>query len=188
MPKVRTRRLLGLLVLAVVVPLLLLEVGLQISAWIVWQRNHPRDSSAPEVRDEKVVLCVGDSFTFGLGASTPAAAYPSQLEKMLRAVGDSRWKTVNRGWPGHNSRDVLTKLDQELQACRPAVVCVLVGTNDSWSRPALVDGEPSGGTEPSGEEKTESFPWRWRTGRGVAILVDRLANALHGSARASNDT
>lgn len=108
------------------------------------------------------VLCVGDSYTYGIGASAPAASYPARLQADLRARGIDAG-VANGGCPGHDSAYVLRRLPALL---RPdtKVVCVMLGTNDGWSRPARVD---------ASELQTASsggFELRWRTGRLLALL------------------
>ncbi|MFO1055087.1 MAG: GDSL-type esterase/lipase family protein [Planctomycetota bacterium] len=113
------------------------------------------------------VLCIGDSYTFGVGASDPEHSYPGQLQSALgnRSIDIA---VRNGGWPGQNSRDVLLKLQSQLQM-KPRVVCVLLGTNDSWSRPdALAPEDPrirAGASTESGR-----FVWRWRTLRLIEWL------------------
>src|SRR5204862_5082060 len=85
----------------------------------------------------RTVLCVGDSFTFGLGASGRDHAYPQTLERILRErTGDPSWQVINAGHPGQDSSAVLRHLDAQLAEHRPAFVCVMVGCNDWWSKPA----------------------------------------------------
>jgi lysophospholipase L1-like esterase len=90
-----------------------------------------------------VILCVGDSFTWGVGASDPAHSYPSRMQRRLAESGAGPIRVVNQSLPGRNSRKVLERLDTHLEASRPALVYALVGMNDQWSRPeplTLADG------------------------------------------------
>src|SRR4051812_37239704 len=81
-----------------------LEVLLQAGA-LAASVMYRHDAAAAPPR-EPVVLCLGDSFTYGLGASDPAKSYPRQLETLLHQRG-LEWRVVNGGWPGRNSRDLL---------------------------------------------------------------------------------
>ncbi len=156
------------------VTLALLESALQVGAWSRWGgRWRPTDSLARG--GEKVVLCVGDSFTYGYGASSPAGSYPIQLEGLLNESGTGPWKVVNGGWPGQNSWDVLRKIGDSLERFHPRFVYVLVGSNDLWSRPSLHTIERD-----SSERATEVFEWKWRTGRLLTLIVHRLRLALAG--------
>jgi lysophospholipase L1-like esterase len=157
-----------LLFLVVVLPLILIEVTLQVAAFVTWYLGRQREERSL-VAGETTILCVGDSFTFGLGASHPAHSYPAQLEQYLR---DSGVRTVNRGWPGQSSLEVMRALGPQLRELRPAIVCVLVGYNDRWAQPLphrMADFESETAT-------STSFSLRWRTGRLLAILLDRLAS------------
>ncbi|HKB16010.1 MAG TPA: GDSL-type esterase/lipase family protein [Planctomycetota bacterium] len=115
-----------------------------------------------------MILCVGDSFTHGHGASSEAASYPAQLETLLRASGKGEWRVVNRGWAGQNSWDVLSKLEDQLRTFRPRLVYVLVGANDFWSSPTI---------HRPGEKRSDRFPIRCRTYRLLSIVWHRLFGA-----------
>ncbi len=154
------------------VTLLLLEAVLQVGAWARWKgRWQPAES--PARAGERVVLCVGDSFTYGFGASSAAGSYPAQLETTLNESGTGSWKVINGAWPGQNSWEVLRKLGDMLGRFRPQFVYVLVGNNDLWSRPSLhrLEEVPLEGAE-------EAFEWKWRTARLLTILVHRVRLAL----------
>ena len=59
-------RLARRILIAAVIGAALVELILQVGAFVVWS-----NSSRTEARDESAqrILCVGDSFTFGIGAS-----------------------------------------------------------------------------------------------------------------------
>ena len=142
--------------------LVALEGALQLASWITWKRAARRAADGPAA-EGKVILCVGDSFTWGVGASDPAHSYPSRLASLLAGSEAGPVRVVNQSLPGRNSREVLERLDSHLEAFRPALVYVLVGMNDQWSRPEPLTLAEKGRAE-------EGFPWRWRTGRLLALL------------------
>jgi len=164
----RRGRAVGRAVLALVVPLFLVEAVLQIGALAVARFvDDPRVAHAVEPRCE--VLCVGDSYTFGLGASDRANSYPAALERRLAA--DARtagWRVANRGWPGRNSREVLERIEAQLVELHPRHVVVLCGINDLWSRPERFDPD-AGAVRLS--DADPGFRWRWRLPRLLAILA-----------------
>jgi lysophospholipase L1-like esterase/tetratricopeptide (TPR) repeat protein len=147
---------------------LLLQLGYAVMWWLGSRGTEPPPARAD---DQRIVLCLGDSFTYGMGSSSPAKSYPQQLEHLLQQ-DDPRWRVVNRGWPGRNSREVLTTLEESLGTLRPQVVCILVGINDSWSRPALL--QLPAGTTPEATTAAptagEPFVFRMRLPRLIATF------------------
>lgn len=73
------------------------------------------------------VLALGDSLTFGTGA-TPQTSYPTVL------AGLSGWQLVNAGVPGDTSTQALERLPALLQEHQPALVLVSIGGNDLLRR------------------------------------------------------
>jgi lysophospholipase L1-like esterase len=81
-------------------------------------------------RSPVTVVAVGSSSTAGTGASSPAAAYPSRLEALLRAqfVGVPI-RVLNRGVGGEEVRDMLARFDRDVIAAKPDLVLWQIGTN-----------------------------------------------------------
>jgi acyl-CoA thioesterase I len=80
------------------------------------------------VKKETVIVAFGDSLTKGYGVSA-SAAYPAQLQQMLRADGHKvRVYTVAR--TGATTADALDMLPQVLKL-KPNVVIVSFGFNDA---------------------------------------------------------
>lgn len=79
-----------------------------------------RDGRAPDTT--KVLLCVGDSITEGVGSADWVA-------KVRERVGGQGTQVVNAGVAGDLSWNVLQRLDAVIQ-CDPDTVVLLVGTND----------------------------------------------------------
>ncbi|MCA8975288.1 MAG: hypothetical protein KDC98_11245 [Planctomycetes bacterium] len=156
----KRRRRLPRLTAALLLFVVLLEVVLQIGALVTSLALRP--SAAPSMAPH--VLCVGDSFTFGIGASSPQENYPSALASILTERG-AQVEVQNVGRPGQNSRDALVRLAGRITPNTKAV-CVLLGANDSWSHPPLITAEELEAAELS---PTEGFTWRWRTGRLLAL-------------------
>jgi acyl-CoA thioesterase-1 len=73
------------------------------------------------------VLALGDSLTFGTGA-TPDTSYPSVLAAL------SGWQIINAGVPGDTSAQALERLPELLQEHKPALVLVSIGGNDLLRR------------------------------------------------------
>ncbi|MDO4796348.1 MAG: GDSL-type esterase/lipase family protein [Brachymonas sp.] len=69
------------------------------------------------------VLALGDSLTYGTGA-TPDAAYPTVL------AGLTGWQVINAGVPGDTSAQALQRLPDLLAQHQPRLVIVSIGGND----------------------------------------------------------
>ncbi len=161
-----------------VATLVLLEVVLQVgSLWVWWTHQTPADVSVDAEAD--VVLCIGDSFTYGMGASSPAGSYPSQLEAMLRASHGDTWRVANVGYPGRDSRGFVERIDGQLAQYRPRFVCILAGNNDLWSRPEQLVLPPvaTAPADPPAQTEREPFRWEWRTARFVRWATGKLESS-----------
>lgn len=115
------------------------------------------------------ILCLGDSVTFGWGASVDAAAYPAVLEEILAARGLAGVEVVNAGMPRWNSADLLDLYVTRLTPLRPQTVVLMLGWNDIGYEfaPAPSAGQAGGRL---GEALRSSFS----TARVVAAVLDRL--------------
>jgi tetratricopeptide (TPR) repeat protein len=160
---VRRRRLLSI-ALGVTLALVAVEVALQVVAFVIWAG---RSEAGADI--QAAVLCVGDSFTYGLGATGDGGSYPRQLEQRLAANGDAR-TVINGAWPGQTSREVLLRLPEQLRRHRPDVVCVLVGINDISARPARVVEADFEQPPPTG------FPLRLRVAQVFSLMVTWLTH------------
>jgi acyl-CoA thioesterase I len=76
------------------------------------------------------IVALGSSSTYGAGASTSAASYPSQLAHELARLFPGHEITVlNRGVNGDEAADMLARLDTAVIAEKPDLVLWQVGTN-----------------------------------------------------------
>jgi lysophospholipase L1-like esterase len=103
-----------------------------------------------------------------LGAARDEGTYPLQLARALAELGAAA-RIVNGGWPGQDSRDVVARLQGQLEHFRPERVCILMGCNDRWKRPRLL--------EPDAAPPAAGFPWVWRTGRLLALASQPRVSA-----------
>ncbi len=77
-----------------------------------------------------VIVAIGSSSTYGAGASSPAASYPSRLAAELKQRFPSRDITVlNRGINGQESAQMIARFDTDVIAAHPDLVLWQVGTN-----------------------------------------------------------
>ncbi|HUO55000.1 MAG TPA: GDSL-type esterase/lipase family protein [Rhodoblastus sp.] len=77
------------------------------------------------------VVAIGSSSTEGVGASNPAANYPSQLRDMLeKALPVEAVEVVNLGVGGEKAAETVARLREEIPRLGPDLVVWQVGTND----------------------------------------------------------
>ena len=77
------------------------------------------------------ILAIGSSSTLGVGASSPDAAYPAQLEARLSSDWGVSANVVNAGVGGETSDTTLKRLLAALAVNPPDLVVWQVGTNDA---------------------------------------------------------
>jgi acyl-CoA thioesterase I len=76
------------------------------------------------------IVAIGSSSTWGAGASTREASYPSRLDAELRMQFPSSPITVlNRGVGGEEVTDMLKRFDEAVVAAKPDLVIWQLGTN-----------------------------------------------------------
>jgi len=151
----RRLRWVGLIVASVV----LLEVALQAASFVAYL-TYSRYEVTLGADGGATILCVGDSYTYGLGSSSRQNTYPEAMRTALSKQGAREPTVINAGWPGHNSRDLLARLDGQLEEHAPDLVFILVGINDTWSKPERLEL-----TDESRAAAGTNWHWRWRTGR-----------------------
>jgi len=76
------------------------------------------------------IVALGSSSTFGAGASTSAASYPSRLaEELSRHFPGHEITVLNRGVNGEEAANMLARLDTAVIAEKPDLVLWQAGTN-----------------------------------------------------------
>jgi acyl-CoA hydrolase len=86
-----------------------------------------RKPSHAEIAPGSVVVALGDSLTYGTGAS-PSTSYPAVLADL------SGWRIVNAGIPGETTGEGCSRLPDLLSEHRPRLVLVMLGGNDFLRR------------------------------------------------------
>ncbi|HNQ67660.1 MAG TPA: SGNH/GDSL hydrolase family protein [Bacteroidales bacterium] len=118
------------LVFWLIVILLVLEIGLRI-AGLIYSEKQPKFNVNND--DNKlVVLCIGDSFTYGIG-STKGNDYPAQLQRVLQENTNKEVIVINRGRCAQNTAQTIEKLQEDLNSCNPDIVIMLFGMANSWN-------------------------------------------------------
>ncbi len=175
-PRAPLPRRLALVGLGVVLAFVLLEIGLQVAAFTAWRSTRTADRPSG-----RVVLCIGDSFTFGLGAIDPETeSYPAHLQRLLDASAPGTWSVVKAARPGRTSGEAVERLPDQLATYRPEKVLILIGANDEWHLQEAVAQMPAA----SGE--LEPFEWRCRTLRLFEVLLAPKAPAARPDATAAS--
>ena len=76
------------------------------------------------------IVALGSSSTYGVGASTSAASYPSRLaEELVRRFPGQKFTVLNRGVSGEDLSDMLARLDTAVIRQKPDLVLWQLGTN-----------------------------------------------------------
>jgi len=124
----KTKRRIIVVLVGIALSLIVLEVALRIVGSIY---AHLSESDIVLDRDGRnIILCIGDSVTFGLGAPMEFS-YPAQLQKMLdESDPKSKFTVINRGRPGQNSAQLLRRLERYLRDFKPKIVTILIGAQN----------------------------------------------------------
>ncbi len=120
----------------------------EIGQWFIWQSGlqSPRFASwgwnlATPLASYRhggaeglVVLCFGDSITYGTSSACdcPATGYPAILKRMLGAALGGHFDTINAGNPGEQTKDGRSRLPSWLASVKPELTILMEGTNDSF--------------------------------------------------------
>ncbi len=81
------------------------------------------------------ILCIGESTTWGLGATDPLErGYPHQLESLLNTkYPGKRIQCFFENAIGQNTSEILMKLPQHIKEIQPDMVIMMVGANNVWN-------------------------------------------------------
>ena len=89
------------------------------------------------------IVALGSSSTYGAGASTSAASYPSRLaDELGRRFPGHEITVLNRGVNGDEAADMLARLDTGVIAEKPDLVLWQVGTNSVLRDKAVLPHAP----------------------------------------------
>jgi len=81
------------------------------------------------------ILCVGDSSTYGTGASDRNKfSYPSQLQNILNdKFINKKFEVINLGRPGISSSQLLNRFENDILKFKPNIAVMMIGINDPWN-------------------------------------------------------
>lgn len=118
------------------------------------------------------ILCMGDSFTQGVGASGMEYSYPMQLQRYLTKKSFFNWKVFNSGVASSNSSELVHFIPKLFENFSVDYLCILIGLNDSWNYNLVGEGI-SNRTGNFISNGNKLIPWRlcFRTLKLFKMLV-----------------
>jgi lysophospholipase L1-like esterase len=120
--------------ISILTTLVLLEVGLWITgATYMQRRSHTTACEQGDIKDAYVILCLGNSWTLGIGAP-PGMSYPDHLSRMLKAACKDKYiKVINGGVASLNSAEMLERLQAQITSIKPDLIILRTGQPNTWN-------------------------------------------------------
>ena len=113
----------------------LIEFSLCLAGKCFLYARNPKGASG-NAECDKLILCIGDSHTFGVGAADKYS-YPGQLETLLNINNPQvLYKVVNSGVPGNSTRQQIERLGALLKENKTDLVILLTGRNNYFEAKA----------------------------------------------------
>lgn len=132
------------------------------------QLRDPREPA--QVRDQRVVLMIGDSFTYSLGVRYPQS-YPAMLEAKLRAA-QRDVTVINGGVPGFDTYMELAQIRRIHDAYKPGLVVLGIHSGDivqnqqaaasGADKPAPAGMADGKAVEEAVRQSEQGMPWIYR--------------------------
>ncbi|HED66081.1 MAG TPA: SGNH/GDSL hydrolase family protein [Planctomycetes bacterium] len=120
----------------------------QVGDWVFRgskQRTRGEDIPPEKAPDERRMLCLGDSFAFGLWCDeeeTLIGHLVRLANERERELGSGiTWRAIDTGVPGYNTEQQLAALEQDGLALDPDVVVLYYNTNDIDTNALMYDEE-----------------------------------------------
>lgn len=159
-------------IVSAIVFLALFELGLRIAGHLYFSARMGPGESIGVFKKEKedyVILCVGDSFTFG-GELARQYTYPAQLQSLFRERDPGlRARVINGGVCEHNSSQVLSGIPLQIRRYKPEVIVLLVGSANRFNFVGLHKQDKN-----SAYAKTKDFIYNLRIYRVFKITALNL--------------
>jgi len=110
--------------------LILLEVSLRILG-AFYQSRHEVDKRGTQ---HPVILCLGNSFTYGAGVAKEHS-YPSRLQEFFdRYDKEKNITVINKGVCVANTAEILNKLNENINSTHPQIIVLQTGSPNLWNR------------------------------------------------------
>ncbi|MDD2344615.1 MAG: GDSL-type esterase/lipase family protein [Bacteroidales bacterium] len=111
------------------------------------------------------ILCIGDSYTYGIGA-IPDKSYPHQLKSIIEQNYGIDASVINAGVCAGNTTQMLENIQDLLLKHNPDVVVMLFGMANSWNY--------------YGYSASDSFLYRIRTYKLVKRIIQNIEYKKNG--------
>jgi len=109
--------------------IILIVVGIAISELVLYLIYSTKfQNNKHYINDKKVILCIGDSYTFG-GEVKPEDSYPAKLQKL---IGDDK-EVINAGQCEADTSQINEKLNKIVKSIKPEKIILLSGTANFFS-------------------------------------------------------
>ena len=119
---------------------LLLESGLRLGSFAYLRiRKVPGQSFATIISKPYVILCLGNSYTFGFGASF-LMSYPAQLQRMFNEkIKGQDVRVINKGAGLQNTAELLRDLKFNIDKYSPDLILIQTGQPNFWNHRGISD-------------------------------------------------
>jgi tetratricopeptide (TPR) repeat protein len=112
--------------------LICIEAIMHATGWVV--AYNKTTINASDMQSKLRIICLGDSFTEGMGASRRDLAWPSVLSRKLESSHTQlKPEVTNLGLRARNSSTCLKRLRESIALSSPHVVLVCCGVNNRWN-------------------------------------------------------
>ena len=127
---ITVKRKIFLVLLGLITILLLFEVTLRAFGYVYYSSRIKNEVPSRNNDNATKVLCLGDSFTFGVGAPK-GHSYPEQLGKMLNENNSNhKFIVYTTGIPGSNSSQLLKHMEELIQKYNPNILVIMIGISN----------------------------------------------------------
>ena len=112
-----------LIALTVIIVLFFVHASLNAADEVPGSTELKSDFASTDRSEFEVIICFGDSLTYGIGASR-SMDFPSQLARMIQKP------VINTGLPGDTTASALQRLERDVLSKDPDIVLITLGGND----------------------------------------------------------
>jgi len=162
----------------IILTIIILELSLDILNKFV-EKDHKKVATGKKDGAYNI-LCVGDSFTYGVGAKA-GYTYPEQLQRIFHdSHPEGEFYVINSGVPGFNSSQMLKKLPADIINYYPNLIIIWGGVDNCWN---FTDTNYFICTDKFDLDlilrKIDSFLLKFRTYKLFKISILNLNNKIH---------